>query len=219
MRLVAQDRTKLGVGPSPPTPLLVPRQNPFHHIGDQKSSSLLTYDSISETIALWDRHLHPLGFRRLETPPPPLGILRAVFVPVEILEIFEGRHLHTGFPDVGARVQIGIFNAGHYVRVSLVGDPSKRKPDIERLSGLDEAWVMCFRRPLPGWRLFGRFVAKNIFVGKSLKDRHECGRRSHYTNIAEGVIGAWDSDPLHPPIIRGSVWQDYLDGTVADVDN
>jgi len=66
---------------------------------------------------------------------------------------------------LGRGFQIGIFNAGHYVRVSLIGDPSKQKPDIERLSGLDEAWVMCFRRPLPGWRLFGRFVAKNIFVG------------------------------------------------------
>lgn len=184
-----------------------------------KVESLLTYESISETVAIWGGRLNPLGLLRLETPAPPLGTLRAVFVPAAILEIFEGRHLHTGFPDVGARVQIGNFNAGYYLRASLVGDPNKRRPDVERLSGLDEVWVMCFRRPPPGWRLFGRFVAKNIFVGTALKDRHECGRRSRYTAIAESVIDLWNHDPFRLPVIRGSVWQDYLDGTVADVDN
>ena len=73
---------------------------------------------------------------------------------------------------------------------------------------------MCFREPAPGWRLFGRFAGKNVFVGTILKDRHECGGRKSYTRIAQRMISEWDQKL---PVVHGVKWQDYLGWTVQDV--
>jgi hypothetical protein len=56
--------------------------------------------------------------------------------------------------------------SGMYVTGSMQGGSNSRHPDFERLSNIDEVWVMCFRQPkMDQWRLMGRFAAFNAFVG------------------------------------------------------
>ena len=77
---------------------------------------------------------------------------------------------------------------------------------------------MCFRKPAPGWRLFGRFPAKNVFVGIYLKDRHECGGRNNYVTHAINAIAEWDRLLEDVPFIRGATLGDYIDWSATDVD-
>jgi len=125
--------------------------------------------------------------------------------------------LNTGFPDYKADAQTTIFAAGQLVRVSLVGDPQKKKPDLELLTDLDEAWAMCFRKPRPGWRLFGRFVDRNVFIGLCLVDRNQMKGFRAYGQIAQNMIDKWNRDfsSLHP--VRSNSLADYLSGTIRDV--
>ena len=82
---------------------------------------------------------------------------------------------------------------------------------------MDEAWAICFRVPKPGWRLLGRFAAKSVFVGVCLLDRHTLDGDRTYASHAQAMLSKWGEhlSPLSP--VRGSAWQDYLDGTVKDV--
>jgi hypothetical protein len=176
----------------------------------------LTFESTKAYLDDWSCRLSQFGFVWLAPRVfPPLGCRRGIFVQASLVEIFDGRRLETGFPDYRANIQTTTFTAGGHVRVSLRGDPRGRKPFLERLTDLDEAWVMCFRQPAPGWRLFGRFIAKNVFVATCLKDRHECGSRKKYSRLAQKMISEWEQKL---PILRGETWQDYLEWTVQDVD-
>lgn len=176
----------------------------------------MTFESTKAYLDDWNWRLTQFGFVWLAPAvAPPLGYRRGIFVQSSLLEIFEGRRIDTGFPDYRANIQTTGFTAGFHIRVSLRGDPGGRKPFLERLTDLDEAWVMCFRQPAPGWRLFGRFTGKNVFVATSLNDRHECGSRKKYSCLAQKMISGWEQKL---PILRGERWQDYLEGTVQDVD-
>lgn len=154
---------------------------------------------------------------KIGAPPNPLGRLRAIHVPPTIIDMFEGRRIDTGFPDYRANSFAAIFGAGQYVRVSLIGDPEKKRPDLERLTDMDEAWAMCFRSPKPGWRLLGRFVAKNVFVSACLLDRLTLDGDATYARYAQAMITRWGEGLPEWEPIRGLAWQDYLDGTVKDV--
>ena len=99
-----------------------------------------------------------------------------------------------------------------------MGDPSGKRPDLERLTDNDEAWAMCFRKPTPGWRLLGRFVAKNVFVGLSLKDRLVLGRTATYDGFAKAMTRQWNESFPSLPVVRGNAWSDYVGGKVRDVD-
>jgi hypothetical protein len=138
-------------------------------------------------------------------------------VPASVIEMFEGRRIDTGFPDFRANRTVAIFQAGQFVTISLVGDLGKKRPDLERLTDLDEAWAMCFRAPMPGWRLLGRFAAKSVFVGLSLLDRHTLNGNRTYAGYAQAMIDKWEEDLPGIEPVRGLTWQDYLDGTVKDV--
>lgn len=62
-----------------------------------------------------------------------------------------------------------MFAAGHLVTVSRRSAPGV---DLEQLEDQDEVWSLCFRRPRPGWRLLGRFLERDVFVGLRLYERH-----------------------------------------------
>ena len=77
---------------------------------------------------------------------------------------------------------------------------------------------MCFRKPRPEWRLFGRFVAKDTFVGLLLVDRITLGTNANYGQYIRNLQSMWASQGLPQPI-RSNSLNDYLSGTVRDVDN
>lgn len=122
-----------------------------------------------------------------------------------------------GFPHIRADVLVTNFIAGYRVTVSLKGDPTRR-PDMERLAGLDEAWAICFRSPIPGWRLFGRFCARAVFVGVALHDRHELKGRRTYSLKAQEAVAKWESMFPGEPPHRGTDPRDYIEGAAYDLD-
>lgn len=146
----------------------------------------------------------------------PKAELRYLFVTPNINDKLQGKH-DDGFPHVLADKLIHIFAAGYTVSVSLQGDSSKG-PDLERLKGLDEIWVMCFRKPRPGWRLFGRFYQKDTFIGIDIRDRHELGTNSNYTMHAQGAIVMLNALMQKEPI-RSNDLGSYLSGVVRNVDD
>ncbi len=101
--------------------------------------------------------------------------------------------------------------------VSLQGN-SEKSPDFERLRGLDEIWVFCFRRPRPGWRLFGRFIQRDHFIGLDLKDRHELAGNNTYGLYATNAIKIWNECIGREPL-RSDAASGYLSGVTRDLDN
>jgi hypothetical protein len=94
------------------------------------------------------------------------------------------------------------------VSFTIATSPPRAFPELERLEGLDEAWVMCFRKPRPRWRLLGRFVARDHFVLKN---------RKLYEEAAQRMIGQWRAmfGAIEP--FRGDNPAAYLSGVVRDV--
>jgi len=137
-------------------------------------------------------------------------------VPSEVDDLLEGKRLvDTGFPETLADQVIGRFIAGHLIRVSR---KSKSNVDLEQLEGLDEIWALCFRKPKPGWRVFGRFLEKDLFVGLRAHDRHEFGSRFSFSGKASGILSDWEELFGTIPPLRSDKLSDYLSGVYVDVD-
>lgn len=134
---------------------------------------------------------------------------RALVVIPRIGELLDGEDISLGFPNVAADVIVGRYLAGHLVTVSR---KSAADVDLEKLENVDEMWALCFRRPRPGWRLFGRFLEKDLFVGLRLYDRNTLGNIPTYTKYAEETINDWKDKfgPIEP--LRSNDLADYLSG-------
>jgi hypothetical protein len=147
------------------------------------------------------------------------GQQRHLFLRKTDYDVFVGKDISTGFPDVAADIQACAFVNGYTFTGSLIGDPSRKKPQLERLLRNDEAWAMCFRKPVPGWRLLGRFAAKNVFVGLSLNDRITMNGGERYNRFAIDMISEWETSYSDLPVVSGQSWSDYVGGKVRDVDD
>jgi hypothetical protein len=75
---------------------------------------------------------------------------------------------------------------------------------------LDEAWVMVFPKPKPGWRLFGRFYSQDVFVGLGCFDRHNCEPDQVYQQRAIDMINQWDQRLPTTEPLRGKFYETYL---------
>ena len=155
------------------------------------------------------------GFVEYESPRPRVDRKRRIFVAPEIAALLNGDGaIEAMFPSVEAERVLSAFVAGYLVTLSQKG----AKSDLEQLIGLDEVWALCFRKPPPGWRLFGRFVAQDILVLTKAYDRHELGRKANYHMLAEAVIAEWDNRFSDVPPYRASEIKGYLTGGVRNVD-
>ena len=124
-----------------------------------------------------------------------------------------------GLPSVGVAATIGRFVAGHVITVSQKLRPKKWKgPDIdlEQLEGLDEAWVLCYRRPRPGWRLFGRFIEHDALGLFAVKDRRDIG--NDYETPARDMIAEWEKWLPSQEPHRGDDLRAYISGSFYNVD-
>ena len=122
-------------------------------------------------------------------------------------------------PMVEMELIIATFCAGYRLTASLLGNPKNKRPQIERLMGLDEVWAVCARTPSRKQvRMFGRFIEPGKFVGLQLHDRKALDDFKTYTRKASSVLGDWSSifGALQP--FRGSTLQEYLGEQVLDVD-
>ncbi len=143
-----------------------------------------------------------------------------LFVTPEINTILDGKHeSYVHLPVVETEATIGRFCKGLLITASLLGN-SKKRPDFERLRGLDEVWVICIRKPkMFQIRLFGRFACSGVFVATNLYERGDLGTEQNYNSLAALVPNAWTDivGELVPPMAATTV-KEYLGGVVRDVD-
>ena len=156
----------------------------------------------------------------IHQPLRPIGtMVRGIVCPPEIEATLSGNDPAHGLPSIAVAATIGRFIAGHVLTVSRIKRPRRwRGPDIdfEQLEGLDEVWVLCFRRPGAGWRLLGRFLEQDAFGIFSIKDKRDIG--ANYEAAADEVIQAWGAwlGSLNPQ--RGIDLAAYLSGVLYNVD-
>jgi hypothetical protein len=164
--------------------------------------------------------LHSLSAgRRVLNVRKPLRALahpvRTVIVPEEVGSVLDGGIVSSAFPSGFADARIAQFIAGYLVYVSLRGT-SAEVVDLERLRNEDEVWMFCFRRPKPGWRLFGRFGERDRFCGLRLYDRHELPNSAAFAAALETIL---DYEALFgAQVLRARRVDDYLSGVWRDVD-
>ena len=152
--------------------------------------------------------------RRSPLKPLVTGDVRKLVVSQEINALLDGLGLAKGFPDIDAERRIGVFSAGYLLRVSR--KKNDKKPDLERLEGFDEIWCFCIRRPPPGWRLLGRFIARDRLVVTRAWDKNLLA--ANYSQAAQEVIDDWALISGGAEPLRSENLEDYLSGTVHDVD-
>jgi hypothetical protein len=143
---------------------------------------------------------------------------RRMYVTSEISLLLDGARAGSHFANGAADAQITDFIDGWSVNVSREQREWKKweKPHLVRLVGCDEVWEMCFRKPVPGWRLFGRFLERAVFVGLVLKDKRLLG--TDYSGPVAEVLAEWAR--LFPGVdpVRATDLDDYLGFQWRDVD-
>ena len=120
-----------------------------------------------------------------------------------------------GFPSIDADAVIGRFCKGWIV--SITREP-EGKADFKKLNDHDEAWVMNFRGPAEGWRLFGRYARKNLFVGLHLWPRGDCVPWAMYQQRATDMIANWGTRWTNAPL-RSDNYGDFLSDPWDDRDD
>jgi hypothetical protein len=107
------------------------------------------------------------------------------------------------------------FISGMYVTGSMQGGPRDLRPDFERLTNVNEVWVMCFRQPkFDQWRLMGRFARFNAFVGLALFRRAFLNGDQKYQTIAADFVARWPTADI--PVHTGNTIESYLSIPVRD---
>ena len=143
---------------------------------------------------------------------------RHLYVTPAIANLIDGADPMLGFPSAEATVITDRYLAGWLMVTSLTArtDPPRARPDLERLENVDEAWVMCFRKPRPGWRLFGRFAEPSKFVALHAHDRDALAGGA-YEAKAEEMISTWKAMFEEEEPHRGASVEDYVGGVWRDV--
>jgi hypothetical protein len=131
------------------------------------------------------------------------------------MPVFEGHRPTQPFPRPQAITDIDQFIIGFNRTVSFTRETRvKTYVNLERLVDIDEIWTLCFRRPKPGWRIFGRFKSYNHFIGLRAYDRHQLVGHL-MTKAAQQTIADWNQIVGVEPF-RGQSPIEYMSG-VTDV--
>lgn len=142
------------------------------------------------------------------------GAVRRLSVSTEVADLLDGRAHPYSFPALEAERMIGIFCAGHYITISR--KKSNLRPDLEMLEGYDEVWSFCLRRPVPGWRLLGRFYQKDHLVLLKGWDKSQLAKQ--YDKAAADVIDDWRALTGTGVAHSGEWYSGYLGGVIRDAD-
>lgn len=146
--------------------------------------------------------------------PMPSATRRYVLVTPQIDALLDG-HVEFGvFPDWEMEKLIGKFSARYLVTVSR--QIMDKKPDVEQIVGCDEVWALCPRKPIPGWRILGRWYEKDVFVALRPWPKGKLFR--NYPVAAQEVIDDWVDLFGQQQPHRGNEVEDYLSQVYHDVD-
>jgi hypothetical protein len=171
----------------------------------------LTFNATSILIS----HVLDAGFAEYESPRPIAFKQRRVFLSADVVQLLSGDEaIAAMFPSVEAERLLSTFCKGHLVTMS----ETRKVSDVEKLMDLDEAWAFCFRRPRPGWRVFGRFIEPSVFVGLRAYDRDELGPSRQYHAFAQAMVDEWDRILPDVPPLRAAAMSGYVNGVMRNVD-
>jgi len=164
-------------------------------------------------------HIVPSGTPRLIEMELPrrsgYSAKRSLWVPTEINDALTGQTAISDLTDPAFAALIQEFVAGLYVTGSPNDDPQKRYPEFERLANVNEVWVMAFRAPkFNQWRLMGRFLAFDNFVGLGLYRRSFLDGQRKYQSIALAFDQLWQQ--LNSGFLVGTTIEDYISKPVRD---
>lgn len=141
-----------------------------------------------------------------------------LFVTPEIKHLLSVDDPSNWFPYPQSLKVVGRYVRGHVIGISLQGT-SRADVVLERLKDVDEVWIMCIREPRPGWRIFGRFLQRGVYVGLAAHDAyHMKPKRASYAQAARAMERDWDATFGTIPILRSKNPDDYLVGRYFDVD-
>lgn len=170
------------------------------------STTLLTRDELRLAGLVEHELLQPLAEKDKK---------RWLFVTQEVADLLSGKQNPGAmFPCAKADGVIGRYSRGWIV--SFTKKPVG-KADFKKLSNLDEAFSITFPGPGSGWRMFGRFARKNVFVGLSCYERGDCAPWAMYNKRAADMIADWEARFSLGPL-RGASYADYVGDPFRDDD-
>jgi hypothetical protein len=151
---------------------------------------------------------------------PIANAQRHLVVTPELERQLRGEDSSQGFSALGAASVLRQYISGQSLSISQ----RKRSPklfktfnvDLERLENFDEVWVLCLRKPKPGWRFMGRFLEKDLLALFQVFHKDEIG--NDYGTAAASLITAWQKYFGTQPPLRGTWIESYLTGSHYDVD-
>lgn len=147
--------------------------------------------------------------------PLPSSEKRYLFVTPQIDALLDGHVLFGVFPERESEILIGKFSARYRVTVSRT--KGKSRPDIEQVVGADEVWAFCPRKPKPGWRILGRWYAKDHFIALRAWPKEHLFRNYKFASLE--VIQDWKDLFGDRDVHRGQDISDYMSEVYVDVDN
>lgn len=140
-----------------------------------------------------------------------------MYVTQEIASVLDGTTAPGDFPDAGAATINERYMIGYMITMSR---QRRRDAVLKPVEGADSVWSFAYRSPKPGWRLMGRFLEQDTFVGLSLKSRGFLGRmKEAFTNEALVVVDDWAR--ILPGIepVRSHSFADYLSDPIWDLED
>ena len=141
-----------------------------------------------------------------------------MYVTKGISSLLDGAPAGSHFANGAADAQVTDFIDGRAVNVSREQRRRKRseQPHLVKLVDCDEVWEMCFRLPKPGWRLFGRFLERGVFVGLDLRDKTLMG--ANYDEPVRVVLADWQRRFPGVDPVRAADLDEYVGYQWRDVD-
>jgi len=165
---------------------------------------------------LSDSQLRIAGFveHELVAPLKESEKKRRLWLEPDVANLLAGRkNPAAGFPHIKADLDLARFCRGFIVSATR---REKGKADFKWLKGHDEVWVLYIHKPPPGWRIFGRFARKNVFVAFRYYEREELP--DNFYAAAQNVIQQWDMKFPGVDPFRGGRFEDYLGDMVRNED-
>jgi hypothetical protein len=141
-----------------------------------------------------------------------------ILCPPELDLLLRGGHPTHLLPITGVAGTIGRFISGHALTISRRKKVvwSRQNVDLEQLEGFDEVWLLCYRKPRPGWRLAGRFLERGVLILFEAHDKLLIG--NDYSGVAAQIDQMWRQRFGSRAPHSGSSIADYLNGNHHDVD-
>jgi hypothetical protein len=161
------------------------------------------------------RELRAAGFVEYAPPTSVAGLKRRVFVAPDVAALL---HKDSADPVMFNWVEANRILAGFVLGWMVSVSFRSKRTEFERLENVDEVWACCVRKPRPGWRLFGRFVAQDCLVLMMARDRHDLGPNAKYQAVAETVIAEWNKILPNVSPYSASKLSGYISGVVRNAD-